>query len=90
MWSLFPRTTLIDFIPVLFVCIVVSGIVWCMNHDSDSDDNDMETEALHAGNRPDSTGMARKVKFAAPWSHSESTVLSMASSYVRELAGDRR
>ena len=62
------------------------GIVWCMQHESDSD-NEMETETLADGN----VGEAPKtVKLSAQLQHSDSTVLSLASAYVKEFAADDR
>ena len=60
------------------------GIVWCMQHDSDSD-NEMDTEDQIEGNQPDVPVHAGKVEPAAPWSLSESTVLSEASKYFSQL-----
>ena len=67
----------------------LAGIVWCMQHDSDSDDA-METETLHEGEKSNATDDSRTGRLSAKLSHSDSTVLSIASSYVRGLAGDQR
>ena len=60
-----------------------------MQHDSDSDDG-METETLLEGETTNANDDSRTVRLSAKLSHSDTTVLSIASSYLRGLAGDQR
>ena len=68
----------------LMACCLSAGIVWCMQHDSDLD-NEMDTEDQLERNQPDGSVHAGNAEPAAPWSLSESTVLSEASKYFSQL-----
>ena len=57
-----------------------------MQHEDDSG-NEMEEEATT--DRPVAEA-TRAVKLSAQLTHSDSTILSLASTYVKEFAGDDR
>lgn len=57
-----------------------------MQHDSDAE-NAMETETFHEEIEQESS---KSMKFDAHLPHSDSTVLSLTSSYIIEFAGDNR